>query len=184
MRKLRETLSGGLLLLTSAFSMAAKPKLPQMGVQLVAQDDYDLGGILHRVTVYLVLADNSRATAECSRGYSTHGKPDPPCTVEAFSPEKRVTQACWEELSKKSAICIDKEIYLADRNGNDIVLFAANGKVKYHISGSWSDFTFTNPTPGFNPNWTAYCRDGSYSYSKEPSGTCSGHGGVYAWRNP
>lgn len=28
---------------------------------------------------------------------------------------------------------------------------------------------------------TARCRDGSYSYSKHASGTCSGHGGVRVW---
>jgi hypothetical protein len=28
---------------------------------------------------------------------------------------------------------------------------------------------------------TARCRDGSYSYSRHASGTCSGHGGVGTW---
>ncbi len=30
--------------------------------------------------------------------------------------------------------------------------------------------------------WTAICRDGTYSYSRHHSGTCSGHGGVQSWR--
>lgn len=29
---------------------------------------------------------------------------------------------------------------------------------------------------------TAICRDGSYSFSRHHSGTCSGHGGVRNWR--
>jgi hypothetical protein len=29
---------------------------------------------------------------------------------------------------------------------------------------------------------TADCRDGTHSYSHHHSGTCSGHGGVSAWR--
>lgn len=28
---------------------------------------------------------------------------------------------------------------------------------------------------------TARCRDGTYSYSRHASGTCSGHGGVGTW---
>jgi hypothetical protein len=28
---------------------------------------------------------------------------------------------------------------------------------------------------------TAKCRDGSYSFSRHASGTCSGHGGVAVW---
>jgi Protein of unknown function (DUF3761) len=31
------------------------------------------------------------------------------------------------------------------------------------------------------PGATALCRDGTYSYSKHRSGTCSGHGGVKRW---
>lgn len=30
---------------------------------------------------------------------------------------------------------------------------------------------------------TAQCRDGTYSFSKHHSGTCSGHGGVVFWLN-
>lgn len=31
------------------------------------------------------------------------------------------------------------------------------------------------------PGETAICRDGSHSFSKHHSGTCSGHGGVAQW---
>src|SRR6476659_412742 len=33
------------------------------------------------------------------------------------------------------------------------------------------------------PGATALCRDGTYSYSKHRSGTCSHHGGVKRWLN-
>lgn len=36
--------------------------------------------------------------------------------------------------------------------------------------------------PSDNPaGATAQCKDGSYSYSRHRSGTCSGHGGVRTW---
>jgi hypothetical protein len=35
--------------------------------------------------------------------------------------------------------------------------------------------------PAAPPGATAQCRDGSYSFSKHHSGTCSGHGGVAQW---
>jgi hypothetical protein len=36
--------------------------------------------------------------------------------------------------------------------------------------------------PGDDPaGATAQCQDGTYSYSRHRSGTCSGHGGVRAW---
>ncbi|TML73063.1 MAG: DUF3761 domain-containing protein [Actinobacteria bacterium] len=40
--------------------------------------------------------------------------------------------------------------------------------------------------PSSNPSGaTARCRDGSYSYSRHASGTCSHHGGVLRWiRHP
>jgi len=34
----------------------------------------------------------------------------------------------------------------------------------------------------FNGIAFATCKDGSISYSKQRSGTCSKHGGVYKWR--
>jgi Protein of unknown function (DUF3761) len=33
----------------------------------------------------------------------------------------------------------------------------------------------------YPPDISAVCRDGHYSYSKNRSGTCSGHGGVEKW---
>jgi|SRR3990172_97274 len=37
--------------------------------------------------------------------------------------------------------------------------------------------------PAYPSNITAVFRDGTYSYSKTASGTCSGHGGVSIWVN-
>jgi hypothetical protein len=44
--------------------------------------------------------------------------------------------------------------------------------------------TNSSPTNSWPPDSTAKCKDGTYSYSKTRSGTCSGHGGVAQWRNP
>ncbi|MGO9385166.1 MAG: DUF3761 domain-containing protein [Mycobacterium sp.] len=33
------------------------------------------------------------------------------------------------------------------------------------------------------PGWHAQSRDGSYSFSEQHSGTCSGHGGVQQWNS-
>lgn len=42
---------------------------------------------------------------------------------------------------------------------------------------------YVPPQPNYPANITAVCKDGSYSYSKTASGTCSGHGGVNIWVN-
>jgi hypothetical protein len=39
------------------------------------------------------------------------------------------------------------------------------------------------PTSEYPSDITAVCKDGSYSYSKHASGTCSRHGGVRIWVN-
>ena len=56
--------------------------------------------------------------------------------------------------------------------------------------------TLTTPSPSPSPTFTqtssitwpqdssARCKDGTFSFSKTRSGTCSGHGGVDTWRNP
>lgn len=45
-----------------------------------------------------------------------------------------------------------------------------------------------SPTATSSISWpqdsSARCKDGTFSYSKTRSGTCSGHGGVDTWRNP
>lgn len=39
----------------------------------------------------------------------------------------------------------------------------------------------SSPSPERRQGATALCRDGTYSYSKSRSGTCSHHGGVAVW---
>lgn len=52
-------------------------------------------------------------------------------------------------------------------------------------SGSTTTTTTTTSSGSGAPaGATALCRDGSYSYSKHRSGTCSHHGGVARWINP
>src|SRR4030043_432180 len=43
--------------------------------------------------------------------------------------------------------------------------------------------TVTTPSGTACPGATAICRDGTCSYSKHRSGTCSYHGGVLQWIN-
>jgi Protein of unknown function (DUF3761) len=40
---------------------------------------------------------------------------------------------------------------------------------------------FISPVEAKNNEISAICRDGTYSYSRSRSGTCSGHGGVSQW---
>ena len=42
-------------------------------------------------------------------------------------------------------------------------------------------FGLAGPVEARTDDPSAICRDGSYSYSKSRSGTCSGHGGVSQW---
>ena len=39
-----------------------------------------------------------------------------------------------------------------------------------------------SPTKSYSSGATAVCKDGSYSFSKTRSGTCSWHGGVSRWK--
>jgi hypothetical protein len=107
-----------------------------MTVQLVAQNVAEDHGV-EMADVYLVLPDGSHAFGHCITILG------PPCVVESFAPEKRVTQACTGQSggNHMPAICFWKELYSADRRGNDITLYGANGAVTYHITGSWTDVT-------------------------------------------
>jgi hypothetical protein len=155
----------------------AKPKPPKMVVQLYAQ--VVSSGITQSVDVYVVLPDGSRAVGHCF--WSMGGSP---CVVDPFAPEKRVVQNCIPPDRQFQAQCITSEIYYADRKINDLTLYAANGKVTYHITGSWTEFTLGRVPPSKGPTVKAVCQDGTYSFSEQNSGTCSDHGGVYRWINP
>ena len=158
-----------------------KPQPPKIVVQLYAQTIFSnpYGSL---VRVYLGLPDGSRGMATCSSYLG-----NPTCTVDAFAPEKRITGDCVDSKHTIQAICITSEFYYATRAGNDLTLYAANGPITYHLTGSWDSFeagTLSPKKPEFDPNWTAVCRDGSFSYSRSRSGTCSDHGGVSYWKEP
>ena len=63
----------------------------------------------------------------------------------------------------------------------------ARSKPTCHMSGgsyvNSSGQTVSDPVcgSGHMTGETAICRDGSHSFSKHHSGTCSGHGGVATW---
>lgn len=38
------------------------------------------------------------------------------------------------------ATCFMNEDYYADRIGNDVIVYGANGRVTYHLTGSWDAF--------------------------------------------
>lgn len=157
----------------------AKPKPPKMTVQLYAERIVT-NGIPTIIDVFLVLPDGSKAIGHCLQMIGGS-----PCHVDSFVPEKRVVQDCVDAKQTIQASCFTNETYYADRSGNEITVYGENGKVTYHITGSWDSFELGKlPPSNFDPNWTAYCRDGTYSYSRNDAGTCSEHGGVYSWRNP
>ena len=84
-------------------------------------------------TALLILPDGSHATASCFTGPGT-----PPCTIEPFRAEKRVKVPC--DLLKsdaKGVVCYQSEWYESERRNNDMTLRTGNGKVTYHIDGSW-----------------------------------------------
>jgi hypothetical protein len=165
-----------LSVLAVCMTAVAKPKPPKMVVQLYAQQI--VAADLEIIQVYLVLPDGSRAEAICS--FQTDG-----CMLDPFTPEKRESGNCLPPDKSFQATCYANEMYYADRKANDITLYGAKGGVTYHITGSWTEFVAgTLPKRLIPPRWTAACRDGTLSYSQDRSGTCSDHGGVYAWANP
>jgi hypothetical protein len=56
------------------------------------------------------------------------------CLVEPVAVEKRVVVDC---NAKGPTRCFLNEVYYADRKDNDLTIHAGNGKVTYHITGSW-----------------------------------------------
>ncbi len=152
------------------------PTVPRMVVQLVAQFVSEDRGV-EVAAVDLILSDGSHAVGNCFKFMAM-----PDCIVEPFVPEKRVFFSCTNTQRTVEASCIKDEFYYADRRGNDLLVYGQRGTVTYHITGSWDSWVPGKlDKPAFNPNWTAYCNDGTYSYSRDRSGTCSDHGGVYTW---
>ena len=69
--------------------------------------------------------------------------------------------------------------------GTPAVARGTYGGSSHHYYRSSDGSMVHGPTRGDNPAYgrvTATCRDGTSSYSHHHQGTCSGHGGVGAWR--
>lgn len=106
-------------------------KKPKMIVELHALD-YWFSGILENVDAYLILPDGTHLHGICFKGLETE-----PCIPESFKPERRALDVCAETADKKKEHCAYQENYYADRKGNELTLYAANGKVTYKIVSSW-----------------------------------------------
>jgi hypothetical protein len=89
-------------------------------------------------SAFLILPDGSHASALCMAHVGTTTM-SAPCTISPFAAEKRVTVPCdlLKELQAKEAKCYKSEWYEFERKNNDITLSTAQGKVTYHITGSW-----------------------------------------------
>ena len=179
MTKMHQLCVSGLTVL-AALPLAGFGK-PKMAVQLYAQRvEYSAG--MQFAWIYVIFPDGSQARAACST--TIYGQP---CVVDPFKAETRVSKPCFDSGHTVQATCLYNELYSADRRGNDLMLYGQNGKVAYHIDGSWDTFvvgTLPPAKPTFDPNWTAVCADGTFSHSKTKSGTCSDHGGVSQWHQP
>jgi hypothetical protein len=110
---------------------AQATKKPKMVVQVYAVD-WHFESLIEIVDAYLILPDGTHVHGTCMSGF------DSPCVPESFTPEKRSPAACSKTEGKPNAQhCVYQENYYADRKGNDLTLYAANGKVTFHIVSSW-----------------------------------------------
>jgi hypothetical protein len=86
-------------------------------------------------TAFLILPDGTHALAICAETLIT------PCSIELVPIEKRVKVPCDLVKDQDAKVyhptCYRPERYEAERKNNDITLRTANGKVTYHIHGSW-----------------------------------------------
>jgi Protein of unknown function (DUF3761)/Protein of unknown function (DUF1524) len=103
----------------------------------------------------------------------------------------------WVRVKAKYKLTVDRREAkaISELNSQCKIL-----NVEFLESGAQDPSSITNPVdegnspkPTVSPslssetwpeNSSAKCRDGTYSYSKNRSGTCSGHGGVAQWRSP
>ncbi len=99
-------------------------------------------GIPEIVEAYMVLPDGSRAIGRCLQMVGSS-----PCKVEPFAPEKRIVRDCVDSKHTLQATCFINENYYADRIGNDVIVYGANGRVTYHLTGSWDAFEAGTPPP-------------------------------------
>lgn len=96
------------------------------------------------------------------------------------------TQDCWKQnqiYKAKSSLNISntstKPSRPAKSNYQNKKISSNSGKGYTNVDGKYvSSPTRSNKQP---PNATAKCRDGTWSFSLNRRGTCSGHGGVAHW---
>lgn len=105
-------------------------KKPNYVIELVYRDwKYENG--IATTTLHLVLPDGSHALAVCPE--SLYERND--CRIELFDPEKQSPDACKRGFNEE--MCTYREYFFAERRENYVMIYAANGKVYYHITGSW-----------------------------------------------
>jgi len=120
------------LLLIPATLMAKKEKIV---VQLYAMDTEWPATVAISVEVYLILPDGTHVHGQCFKVALDNSRCAP---VETFHAETRQSGQCTpKDGPNHGEHCVYQERYKAERNGNDITLFAANGKITFHIDRSW-----------------------------------------------
>jgi hypothetical protein len=72
---------------------------------------------------------------------------------------------------------------VVDQNNHMRAVLWESGAATFEPNGMSNFNTFFLPPGVDDPaDWTAFCHDGSFSYSARRSGSCAGHGGVALWR--
>lgn len=116
----------------AALARKAKPIRVQLYGDLFQVDEESPESVSRRA--FLILPDGSHAEALC-----LDRPPNNICGIEPFAVEKRTKIPCdlLRDQPSEHATCYKSEMYEAERRNNDITLHTANGKVTYHIVGSW-----------------------------------------------
>jgi len=109
-------------------------KKQKMNVEMVAYDVQVDGSplFLHHVDAYFVFPDGTRIHGTCMSGIGS----DVSCEPESWTPEKRTANQC-QVTNKDSKRCTYQERYYAERKLNDLTIWAANGRIVYHLKDSW-----------------------------------------------
>ena len=113
-------------------------------------------------------------------------------TQEPFIREESGVEVLTAEQIQKAELQLAEKRVEAEKAEAErkVIETQAPSTTKVHQSESSSDY-YTNVdgnqvhrpvfTPSAPSGASAQCRDGSYSFSQNRRGTCSGHGGVASW---
>ena len=119
-----------ILTLTSGTAFAKKPK---MVVQMAAYDyTWNPAFAAETIDAYFILPDGTHVHGTCI----SDSMDKPRCEPESWTPEKRNPAQC-QETGKNAKRCTYQETYYAERKVNDLTIWAANGKIVYHLKDSW-----------------------------------------------